>query len=74
MAGSSHDQLTIHINVAISASALQTIVANAKKMAPRDGSGSFRVDTADWVSQIISRFLEENDFENYVKDSTKYVL
>ncbi|MBI5062984.1 MAG: hypothetical protein HZB87_05870 [Desulfatitalea sp.] len=69
----SHDKLTIHANVQISAVALQTIVANAKKVAPRDGTGSLRVDTADWVSQMISRFLEEKDFENYVKDSSKYL-
>ena len=69
----SHDRLTIHVNVQISASALQAIVANAKKVAPRDGGGSFRVDTADWVSQMISKFLEEKDFENFVKDGSKYL-
>lgn len=69
----SHDKLTIHVNVQISASALQTVVANAKRVAPRDGSGALRVDTADWVSQMISRFLEEKDFESYVKDSANYM-
>jgi hypothetical protein len=69
----SRDKLTIHVNIQISAPALQTIVANAKRAAPRDG-GIYRVDTADWVSQIISRFLEEKDFENYVKDGSKYSL
>lgn len=69
----SDDKLTIHINIQISAPALQTIVANAKKVAPRDGGGSFKVDTADWVSLMISRFLEEKGFENYVKDSSKYL-
>jgi len=69
----SHDRLTIHANIQISASALQTIVANAKKVAPRDGGGSLRVDTADWVSQMISKFLEEKDFESFVKDGSKYM-
>ncbi len=74
MPSPSQNQLTIHINVSISASALQTIVANAKRMAPRNSDGSLRVDTADWVSQLISRFLVERDFENYVKDSSNYVF
>lgn len=69
----SHDRLTIHVNIQISASALQTIVANAKKVTPRDGGGSLRVDTADWVSQMISKFLEEKDFESFVKDGSKYM-
>jgi len=69
----SHDRLTIHVNIQISASALQAIVANAKKMAPRDGGGALRVDTADWVSQMISKFLEEKDFESFVKDGSNYI-
>ena len=73
MPNPSHEQLTIHVNVQISASALQTIVANAKKVAPRDGAGSFRVDTADWVSQMISKFLNEKNFEDFVKDSSNYM-
>ena len=69
----SDDRLTIHVNIQISASALQAIVANAKKVTPRDGGGSLRVDTADWVSRMISKFLEEKDFETFVKDSSKYM-
>jgi hypothetical protein len=72
MPNPSSDRLTIHVNVEISAPALQTIVANAKKVAPREG-GACRVDTADWVSQMISRFLLEKDFDNYVRDSSKYL-
>jgi hypothetical protein len=73
MPGTSHDRLTIHVNIQISASALQTIVANAKKVAPRDGGGALRVDTADWVSQMVSKFLDEKDFESFVKDGSKYM-
>jgi hypothetical protein len=73
MPTSSDVRLTIHVNVQISAFALQTIVANAKKVAPRDGGGSLRIDTADWVSQMISKFLEQRDFENFVKDGSNYM-
>lgn len=69
----SDDRLTIHVNVQISASALQSIVANAKKVTPRDDGGSLRVDTADWVNQMISKFLEQRDFESFVKDGSNYL-
>ena len=68
----SQDKLNIHVNVQISAFALQTIVAYAKKVAAKDSSGSARIDTADWVSHMISRFLEEKDFESYVQDESNY--
>ncbi len=52
----------------ITATALQAIVENAKQITGRNSKGVYRVDTADKVSQVISRFLLENDFENYAKD------
>ena len=61
------DKLQIHINVEISATALQTIVAYAKQSAAKSESGAFRVDTADQVSEVISRFLEEKNFDDYVQ-------
>ena len=72
MASSNSDKLTIHANIEISAPALQAIVANAKRMAAKDAEGICRVDTADQVSIMISRFLEEMDFDNYVLDLKNY--
>ena len=62
------EMLSINVNVEITAASLQAIVENVKKNTGRDSKGIYRVDTADKVSQIISRFLFENDFENYVTD------
>jgi len=62
------DTLVVNVNVEIPATALQAIVANAKKIAGRDQKGIYRVDTADKVSQVISKFLLETDFETYAKD------
>jgi len=50
---------------------LQTIVENAKKKVGRDEKGFYRVNTADKVSEMISRFLLEKDFESYVKNIGK---
>jgi hypothetical protein len=68
----SKDLITVHVNVDITAVSLQTIVENVKQLAGRDEKGVYRVDTADKVSEMISRFLQDNDFEGYVKQIENY--
>ena len=72
MSDASQDKLSVHVNVQISAAALQAIVANAKKTADKDANGTYRIDTADQVSVIISRFLDEKDFDSYVLDINNF--
>jgi len=62
------ETLVVNVNVEITVTSLQAIVKNAKTIAGRDSKGVYRIDTADKVSQVISRFLLKNDFENYAKD------
>ena len=66
------DTIVVHANVEISADSLQAIVATVKQLAGRDEKGVFRVDTADAVSGMISKFLREKDFEGYAKDVNNY--
>ena len=66
------DLIEIHVNVEITTESLQTIVENAKKISGRNKKGHYQVDTAGKVSQMISRFLLENDFETYVRDINHY--
>ena len=68
----SKDMVTVHVNVEITAASLQTIVENVKHIAGRDEKGVYRADTADKVSEMISRFLFDKDFENYVKQIENY--
>ena len=68
----SKDKITVHVNVEITVASLQTIVENVKRIAGRDENGVYRVNTADKVSEMISRFLLDNDFEGYVKDIENY--
>jgi hypothetical protein len=72
MSDKKEDLLRIHVNVLISASSLQAIVANAKKMAVQEPNGIYRVDTAEKVSEMITRFLAEKDFDSFVKDINNY--
>ncbi len=64
--------IVVRANVAMTTAALQAIVENAKKMAGPDESGFYRVDTADKVGEMISRFLLEKDFETYVMNIENY--
>jgi hypothetical protein len=68
----SRDMITVHVNVEITTASLQTIVENVKQLTGRDENGVYRVDTADKVSEMISRFLFDNDFEGYVKNIENY--
>jgi hypothetical protein len=72
MPDASDEKLLVHVNVQISADALQAIVANAKLLAAKDADGICRVDTADQLSIMISRFLDEKDFDKYVLDLGNY--
>ena len=62
------DLIRVNANVSITVETLQAIVANAKKKAGKDERGIYRVDTADAVSDMITKFLLEKDFEGYVME------
>ena len=73
MPSTEDDKLRIHVNIEISTVALQSIVANAKRTAPKDASGAYHIDTADKVSEMVTRFLDQNDFEGFVGDVNNYI-
>jgi hypothetical protein len=68
----SQKTITVRANVEMTTTALQAIVANAKAAAGTDEKGIYRVDTADKVSEMISRFLQLHDFESYVMNPDHY--
>jgi len=67
MESNQKERIAVHVNIEITVTALQQIVENAKAIVGHDEKGRYRVDTADEVSKIVSRFLLENDFDTYVK-------
>lgn len=70
----STDMITVRVNVDIPTEALKTIVQVAKQIVGPDEKGHFRVDTADKVGEMISRFLREKDFEQYVGNPENYTV
>ncbi|MBW1896217.1 MAG: hypothetical protein JRI47_04100 [Deltaproteobacteria bacterium] len=66
------ETLIVRANVEITADSLKAVVENVKEIAGPDEKGVYRVDPAEKVSEMISRFLLENDFESFVKNIDNY--
>ncbi|MDM8523415.1 hypothetical protein QUF80_08595 [Desulfococcaceae bacterium HSG8] len=66
------EAITVNVKVDITPASLQAIVENAKTIAGQNERGFYHVDTADKVSEMISRFLLENNFESYAKNIANY--
>jgi len=64
--------VVVNANITITAATLQNIVASAKAKAHRNEKGYYQVDTADKVSEMISKFLLEKDFEGFVSDPANF--
>ncbi|PIE66890.1 MAG: hypothetical protein CSA23_06635 [Deltaproteobacteria bacterium] len=62
----------VQINIDLSAAALQAVVSTSKQIAGADASGHYRVDTADALSALISKFLHEKGFEEYSRNPDNY--
>jgi hypothetical protein len=66
------ETITVNVNIEMTPASLKAIVENAKKIEGRDEKGVYRIDTADKVSEMISQFILENDFERYAKNIENY--
>ncbi|WP_300674369.1 hypothetical protein [Desulfoluna sp.] len=66
------DLILINANVSITVDTIQAIVANVKKKTGKNEKGIYRVDTADAVSDMITQFLLDHDFESYAMDAENY--
>ena len=65
--------VTIQVNIDLMSSILSAIVVHAKEIFGKDDTGHYRIDTADFTSEMITRFLREKDFESFVKDKSNYI-
>ena len=66
------DTIEVHANIVMTTESLKTIVNTTRKMTGKNEKGHYKVDTADAVSGMVSRFLLEMDFESFVKDEKNY--
>ena len=66
------DTIEVQVNVIMTTDSLKAIVDNTKRLVGKDEKGRYRVDTADAVGKMISRFLLETDFEAFTRDEKNY--
>jgi hypothetical protein len=66
------DKVMINTQIEIAGHTLQQIVSMAKQLQGPDARGHFNIDTADLVSDLISRFLIDGRFDDYVADQRNY--
>ena len=67
-----HGNVVINVNLEIPGRTLETIVQTARTLCGPDSKGHFRIDTADLVSHLISRFLVDGGFGDYVAEIRNY--
>ena len=68
----SEDTIAVNVVVEMTTASQKAIVENAKYISGRNEKGHYTVDTADKVSEMISRFLLENNFEAFVTNHDNY--
>lgn len=61
------DHLQIRAKIEVAPGAVEAVVEQSRKIKGKKG------DTADLLYQMISKFLEEKDFESYVKNPDNYI-
>ena len=66
------DTITVNVVIEMTTASLKAIVENAKHLSGKNEKGHYRVDTADKVGEMVSRFLFENDFEHFVTTPENY--
>ena len=65
-------RVRVHVNIELPASALKAVVANTKKKAAAADGGRYPMDTADALSALISKFLQEKDFNAFAENENNY--
>ncbi len=66
------NRVLINATIEVPSVALQIVVETARQMTGRDEKGLYRVNTADMVNRLLTRFVMEKDFVAFVSDPENY--
>ncbi|MGD9332995.1 MAG: hypothetical protein PVJ53_16905, partial [Desulfobacterales bacterium] len=56
----------------IAGETLQTMVQTAQEIVGRNAQGHYRIDTADLLEDLLTKFIEEKGLRAYVADRDNY--
>jgi hypothetical protein len=62
----------VHVNIELPAACIEAVVANTKKKAVSKPQEGHRLEPADALSALISAFLQQNGFDEFVRDVHNY--
>jgi len=62
----------VNVTVAIAGETLQTIVQTAKNIVGQNEKGHYRIDTADLLEDLLSKFIAGRDFAGFAADPENY--
>ena len=66
------ETVVVHANIEITSQTIKNLVAAAKQLNSRNEKGHHQIDTADLLCEMISRFLAEKNFEEFVRHAENY--
>ena len=70
--GDTTNTVRVNVTVTIAGETLQTIVQTAKDIVGRNEKGHYRIDTADLLEDLLSKFIAERDFVAFAADPENY--
>jgi hypothetical protein len=69
---SSAIKVTVALQIEISAAAIEAVAQYARARRFDGAAGAVRLDAADMLGLMVSRFLALHDFEGYTRDAANY--
>jgi regulatory protein YycH of two-component signal transduction system YycFG len=70
--GDTMNTVRVNVTITIDGETLQTIVQTAKDIVGRNEKGHYRIDTADLLEDLLSKFIKNRDFAAFAADSENY--
>ena len=64
--------IRVHVNIDLPAASIQAVVAHSKRANADHPQGPSRLDSADALSALISKFLHEQGFADYAMNPDNY--
>lgn len=66
------DSILVRANIDLPPEVVKAVVQNAKLKYGKNEKGSYSIDTFEVLSRLITRFLEEKGFSEYVQNPDNY--
>jgi hypothetical protein len=70
--GDTTNTVRVNVTITIAGETLQAIVRTAKDLVGRNEKGYYRIDTADLLDDLLSKFIAAKEFDAFAADPENY--